>query len=99
MQREIVDWKKRDGRRSVSLVGRAHKSAGHPFRVLITNLSYEGCTVISEQPLVVGETLFLEVPSQGRLRVQVRWIADDKAGVRFLLGVSVAEERRARLGV
>jgi hypothetical protein len=98
MEREPVDWQNRSSRRGVSLVGTARLSNGIRFRLLITNLSYEGCTAIGEQPLQVGESLSLLIPDRGTIDAQVRWTADEKVGIRFLLGNSPVEERRARLG-
>ena len=98
MEREPIDWQNRSPRRGVSLVGTARLATGIRFRLLITNLSYEGCTAIPEQPLEVGETLSLLIPDRGTIEAQVRWAADDKVGLRFLLGGSAVEERRARLG-
>jgi hypothetical protein len=49
--------------------------------------------------LSVGETLVLILPGRGSIDAQVRWIADERAGVRFLTGTSPSEQRRARIGV
>ena len=35
----------------------------------------------------------------GVINAQVRWVAGDKAGVKFVTGDSVVDERRVRIGV
>lgn len=100
MEREPIDWTPRlSSRRRASLVGMARRVDGPPFRILVTNLSYEGCEVVAEDSLIVGETLTLQIPGQGNIEAQVRWADYGKGGIRFLLGGSAAEDRRARIGV
>jgi hypothetical protein len=72
---------------------------GREARSLVTNLSYDGCQLVTEAVLSVGETLVLILPGRGSIDAQVRWIADERAGVRFLTGTSPSEQRRARIGV
>jgi hypothetical protein len=98
MEREQQDWLSRAARRNVSLTGSARRADGSNLRLLVSNLSYEGCTVFSEKRLLMGEVVKVTVPGLGMLDAQVRWTAEDKAGLSFLLGKSVQEERRARLG-
>jgi hypothetical protein len=66
--------------------------------VLVSNLNYDGCLVVSEADLQLGETLMLRLPGLGQLRAQVRWADRERAGLRFLLG-GVIDERRSRIGV
>ena len=101
MEREPIDWRNRSPRRKVSLAGMAFREDGGSFRVLITNLSYHGCHVISDQEFGIGETVKLQISGQGVVNGQVRWVRDGSAGVRFLIEhiTSAAEQRRARLGV
>jgi PilZ domain len=98
MQREPADWTLRGARRKTNLVCVLRQNDGRTCRALVTNLSYEGCTLIPGQELATGETWSLELPNQGAVNVQVRWVKDQECGIRFLLGGSPAEERRARLG-
>jgi hypothetical protein len=99
MEREPIDWSAREYRRGVSLVGSASREDGRPVRVLVTNLSYAGCQLQSDQALTRGELIQLRLPNMGNMNAQVRWVSDVKCGVRFLVGASAKEERRARLGV
>ena len=69
------------------------------MRVHITNLSYDGCHLITEEVLDIGETILLEMPRMQRTQAQVRWVQGQQAGVRFLQGTSVLDDRRARIGV
>ena len=100
MERQKQDWQVREApRRTVSLVGTVQVACGKQIRILIQNMSYQGCRFLSEHAFEVGEAIGLAVPGMGQVRAQVRWVKGDLAGVRFLLGNSAAEDRRARLGV
>lgn len=99
MEREQQDWFSRSARRSVNLTAIAYRGDRTTMRVLVSNLSYEGCKLLCEHRLVVGEVIKVAVPGLGTMEAQVRWTAEQKAGVSFLLGKSVHEERRVRLGV
>jgi hypothetical protein len=99
MEREPIDWSPREYRRGVSLVGSASRGDGGSVRVLVTNLSYAGCQLQSDQALTRGEMLQLRLPNVGDMNGQVRWVSDVKCGIRFLVGASAKDERRARLGV
>ena len=69
------------------------------MRVHMTNLSYDGCRLLTEQPLDIGETLRLVMPRMQEMNVQVRWVQDNEAGVRFLQTATARDDRRARIGV
>ena len=99
MEREQQDWISRSARKRVSLAGTLQRSDGSIARVLVSDLSYEGCKVFCDKLLEAGEVLSVTVPGFGTINAQVRWAADDRAGLSFLVGNSVQEERRARLGV
>jgi hypothetical protein len=99
MEREQQDWRKRAPRRKVSLSGVAYCDDGSQHRMVVTNMGYDGCHIIAERCLSVGETLKLSIPGMGIVAVQVRWAADEQAGVRFLVGTTAVEDRRARLGI
>lgn len=101
MERDQSEWRKRDGRRNVSLGGAAYREDGRSHRVLVTNIAYNGCHLICEGSLGVGETLKLIVPGMGTVNAQVRWTKEERAGLRFLIenNVTAQDQRRARLGV
>lgn len=99
MKREVVDWNLRTGRRTVSHMATVRTGDRRTVRALVTNLSFEGCQLFVAGALYVGEKVTVEIPGRGAIDGQVRWYADDRAGVRFLLGDSVGEARRLRIGV
>ena len=99
MEREPIDWLPRAARRRVSLTGMARWGDGSSSKVLLSNLSYQGCHLWSERQLTYGETVTLMLPGYGSMDAQVRWVAGDSAGVRFLTGSSAVDDRRARIGV
>ena len=77
----------------------AYRADGSWLRVHMTNLSYDGCKLLTEDVLDIGETLTLVMPRMQHMEAQVRWIKDQTAGIRFLQRTSAAEDRRARIGV
>ena len=79
--------------------GTAQTSEGIRFGVLISNLSYQGCHLLAEHQLSAGEVIEIVIPGTGTMTAQVRWASEDQAGVRFLVGATAAEDRRARIGV
>ena len=99
VQREHIDWKRRQVRNKVSLTGTASRPDGRTFRVLVSNVSYEGCHLWTDHDLAIGDTINLTLAGRGELPAQVRWIKDGSIGVRFLTGNSPSDERRARIGV
>jgi hypothetical protein len=100
VERETIDWKTRVApRRGVSHTASLEVADGRRFRVLVTNLSYTGCQLLSEQRLEIGQTVGLSLPGRGSMDAQVRWTAGDCYGLQFLLGQSTVEDRRARIGV
>ena len=93
------DWVRRADRRRVTLIGAAELPDGTSSKVLLSDLSYEGCQLVAEQDLDVGDVIRLSIPDMGTMQAWVRWVADDKVGVRFALGGSASEDRRLRIGV
>ena len=98
IERPPSEWIRRAERKRTSLTGVAYRSDGSWVRVHMTNLSYDGCHLLTDQQFDVGETLTLVMPRMQHLSVQVRWLKDGQSGVRFLQGSAVAD-RRARIGV
>jgi PilZ domain len=100
IERPFSSWVKRN-RKPMSLTGVAYRTDGSWMRVHMTDLSYEGCKLLTEDELDIGETLTLVMPRMQHMQAQVRWIKDQTAGVRFLQGASVSsvDSRRARIGV
>lgn len=98
IERPISEWVKRS-RKPASATGVAYRSDGSWMRVHMTNLSYDGCHLLTEEAFDIGEMLSLVMPGMQRIEVQVRWVKENQAGVRFLHGGNAADERRARLGL
>ncbi|HEY7005740.1 MAG TPA: PilZ domain-containing protein [Sphingomicrobium sp.] len=99
MEREPIDWLPRAARRRVSLTGFARWEDGSTATVLVSNISYEGCHLWSDHEFANGEILDLTLPRYGKIEAQIRWVTGGSAGANFLLGASVVEARRARIGV
>lgn len=98
VERAQRDWKKRPSRSRQSLTGVAYRSDGSWVRVHMVDLSYDGCRLLSADPLDVGETVTLVMPKSNHMIAQVRWAKDLEHGLRFVSGASV-DQRRTRIGV
>lgn len=99
VKRQPIDWKIRPLRRRLALPAVAKTSDGTALRIMLSNISYEGCHILAEGTFSVGDLVEVNVPGMGLMPAQVRWSSEDQAGLRFLLGDSTAESRRARIGV
>ena len=99
MERSSQDWVLRSNRRETSLHGIVKRADGSTLRVLVSNISYEGCHLWCEGELERGELVELNVTQMKLMRAQVRWVSGDSAGAKFITGDSVVDERRARLGI
>jgi hypothetical protein len=97
IERDVSKWVRRN-RKAASLTGVAYRADGSWVRVHMTDLSYDGCRLLTDNQLGIGEALTLAMPRMQHLAVQVRWVKDGEAGVRFIHGNGV-DERRARIGV
>ena len=98
IKRSPSDWVMRSNRNHTSVTGVAYRSDGSWVRVHMTNLSYDGCKLLTDHRFDIGEQLTLVMPRMRHISVQVRWVKENEAGVRFLLGTAV-DDRRARIGV
>lgn len=99
MNRMTNDWPDRGTRRPVRFTAEAWWADGSSADVVVSNLSYDGCQLTSRHQFNRGETVLLNLPDRGRIRAQIRWIRNGKAGARFLTGDSALDTRRARIGV
>ena len=98
IERPLSDWVKRS-RKPMSLTGVAYRADGAWVRVHMTDLSYDGCKLLTDDTLDIGETLTLVMPRMQHMKAQVRWIKNQQAGIRFLHNGSAVDERRSRIGV
>jgi hypothetical protein len=99
IERLPSEWIHRGQRKRASITGTAYRSNETAMRVHITNLSYDGCQLITEELLDIGETIRLTMPRMADTLAQVRWVKGEQAGVRFLQGTTARDDRRARIGV
>ncbi len=98
IERPQSEWTSRPDRKATSTTGMIYRDDGSWMRVQMIDLSYDGCHLLTEDRLNVGETLKLVIPFMQHLTAQVRWVKDNEAGARLLHNASAAEVRRARLG-
>ena len=70
-------------RRPVTLSAYATRENGSIVEMTITDLSYDGCGVISAVDLSAGEQLKMSVVRRGVALATVRWVAGTRAGLSF----------------
>jgi len=80
---DLEGWIDRQVRRAVDFMAFVHRPDGSRRSVRITNLSYDGCE-IDGAAVQVGDPVKLDLTGLGKVEAEVRWIAGDKAGTRFL---------------
>jgi len=99
MGSDFHDWFERGQRRPVRLLAAARWADGTAATVELSNMSYGGCQLRSKHDFEKGETVYLMIPDLGKVRAQIRWVKDGRAGARFITGDSAQDSRRARIGV
>lgn len=52
--------------------------------VIVTDMSPHGLTTRSNQPLIAGTRVTIDVPVIGEREAEIRWVADGRAGCRFV---------------
>lgn len=71
-------------RRTVTLKAFATRADGSTVDLEISDLSYDGCGVVSELPLDLGERIDLAVARRGTTPAVVRWAKGLRAGLTFV---------------
>jgi hypothetical protein len=88
---------KRAERHEVKLPAIAFRADGTSFAVTLRNMSYNGCLLVADTALAIGEKIRLAVPRMGEIRAQVRWSSNEgKSGARFVLEEIGPDEQRCR---
>ena len=91
---------KRDDRYEVDLPGVAFREDGSSIAITLRNMSYNGCMLVADMALAIGEIVRLAIPRMGERRAQVRWASDGgKAGARFVLEEIGPDEQRCKLSL
>ena len=75
---------KRADRPLVRLSGSIHLPNGLRFPVTVTDVSEEGCKVVSNHQLPIGEIVQLAIQGRELVPVSIRWAILGKAGLRFI---------------
>jgi hypothetical protein len=73
----------RPERRAVDMRGFA-LGPNRDSNVCVSDLSYSGCQLQSEDAFKVGEVVELRVIKRGAIKAEIRWSADGCAGALFL---------------
>ena len=96
----IDGWVKRNDRRDVDVEAVAYFADGRHRRVRLSNISYDGCQLVADEPPAIGARITLALPHMGEVKAQIRWRSlDGRCGARFILEESAPAERRQRIGL
>ncbi len=86
MSQPNLDLSSRSGpRRDVEFGAFAERVDGSEAVLTVSNLSYDGCQLRSEENFQIGERLKLNLPRRGQILAEIRWAAQGKAGANFVL--------------
>ena len=80
----------------MNIAGIAHRRDGTKIRVHMVNLSYSGCKLVTDQPLIIGEEVRLAMPRLPLITAEVRWTTGEEAGLRYV-GSSEADDRQTEI--
>ena len=83
MQQAEKAFVERQDRRAVELRGFA-LGPKRDSNVCVSDLSYGGCQLHSEDAFRVGEVIELRVIKRGAIKAIIRWSAEGRAGALFL---------------
>ena len=70
--------------RGIALEVLASRANGLEEKVVVTDISRDGCQLQTSLPLNVGEVITLHHDVLGKLAGEVRWAAGGRAGLQFL---------------
>lgn len=84
LARRQPGWVGREVRNSVLVEGRARRSDGSEFPVIVHDLSREGCRLeCKDESVEIGEWIEVEGPGLPAQTGQIRWALLGSAGLRF----------------
>jgi hypothetical protein len=82
----LLDPSDRNGpRREVEFGAFAERADGSEAVLTVSNISYDGCEIRSEESFQISERLKLRLPRRGQILAEIRWTAQGKAGAAFVL--------------
>lgn len=70
--------------------------AGVERRALVRNVSDSGAMIETDLHLVVGEPMGIDISGHDRREAVVRWISGNRAGIEFVLAVSLGNDTNPR---
>lgn len=96
MRRRGEGWIKRNDRQKVNLPAEIVRSDGCMRPAKVSNISFDGCQIESDETLHIGELISIALPGLGEIAAQIRWALPGKAGACFLSDDAGAHKRRAQ---
>jgi hypothetical protein len=80
----VVEYPKREVRRSVHLGGFAFHPWGEFTPLTVSNISYSGCEIRTTRQMRRGDAFQLRVSGQGAAQVVVCWSGHQRLGCKFI---------------
>lgn len=84
-QQDVKLENPRSPRRKVEFGAFAERPDGTEAVLTVSNLSYDGCEVVSAERFRIGERVKLNLPRLGRISAEIRWSAEGRAGALFIV--------------
>jgi hypothetical protein len=85
-------------RRPMALEGFAARDDGTTIKMMVTDLSYDGCGIETDFRFEPGEKVQLSVLHYGAIKAEVRWVSNGRAGLVFEAEAPSAKPQVARQG-
>lgn len=89
-QQDVKLANPRRPRRNVEFGAFAERPDGTESVLTLSNLSYDGCQLISAENFRIGERVKLNLPQLGRIVAEIRWSVDRSSGALFILDEDIS---------
>lgn len=89
-QQDVKPGNPRGPRRDVEFGAFAERPDGTEAVVTISNLSYDGCQLMSGENFRTGERVKLNLPQLGHIVAEIRWSVDRNSGALFIVDEHLA---------
>ena len=83
-KQDLQSLNPRGSRRDVEFGAFAERSDGQVAALTVSNLSYDGCQLRSEEQFRPGEIVKLNLPRLGQVVAEIRWSGRGKTGATFI---------------
>lgn len=89
-QQDVKSCNCRGPRRYVQFGAFAERRDGSEAVVTVSNLSYDGCQLVSAENFRIGERVKLNLPQLGQIVADIRCSVDRSSGALFILDEDIS---------